>query len=217
MTDDFMLVPVQNVRSIPRIEGLEEGMRIYLNFMLLYAILALLRVRTQSLAVEFVAKLVTREKESGGTLKIAGDMEEEEYAWLPAEFLKPFQPGDTSGNPDAPASTDATLQACVEAATKAVLDREKLEAGDGSLEINGYLTDSDGGELDFCSSQILMLSVIYICFERCCTEIFRISLYAQDEFVLTQNELSTAAAQARLDTEPISCTSVDPTHFVLCA
>ena len=72
-------------------------------------------------------------------------MEEEEYAWLPAEFLKPFRPGDTSGNPGGSASTDATLQACVEAATKAVLDREKQESGDGSLEVNGYKTDSDGG------------------------------------------------------------------------
>ncbi len=73
-------------------------------------------------------------------------MEEEEYAWLPVEFLKPFRPGDTTGNPEGPASTDVTLQACVEAATKAVLDREKLEAQANSLQMNGYQTDSDGGE-----------------------------------------------------------------------
>ena len=77
-------------------------------------------------------------------------MEEEEYAWLPAEFLKPFRPGDTSGNPDGPASVDVTLQACVEAATKAVLDREKQESVEGSLELNGYRTDSDGG-ISSCS------------------------------------------------------------------
>lgn len=79
----------------------------------------------------------------------AGEMEEEEYAWLPAESLKPFQPGDTTGNPEGSASTDATLQACVEAASKAVLDRKKLELADkgrtGSAELNGYQTDSDGG------------------------------------------------------------------------
>lgn len=81
---------------------------------------------------------------------LSGDMEEEEYAWLPAEFLKPFRPGDTSGNPDGPASVDVTLQACVEAATKAVLDREKQESVEGSLELNGYRTDSDGG-ISSCS------------------------------------------------------------------
>lgn len=69
-------------------------------------------------------------------------MEEEEYAWLPAESLKPFKPGEAQG----PASTDATLQACVDAATKAVMERQEAEAAsEGALDINGHQTDSDGG------------------------------------------------------------------------
>lgn len=73
-------------------------------------------------------------------------MEEEEYAWLPAESLKPFQPGDTTGNPEGSATTDATLQACVEAASRDVLAREQLEQEQGGFsEVNGYQTDSDGG------------------------------------------------------------------------
>ena len=77
-------------------------------------------------------------------------MEEEEYAWLPAESLKPFKPGDNAGVAEGTASTDLNLQACVEAASKALLQREKLELsqeGQGNPgEMNGHQTDSDGGE-----------------------------------------------------------------------
>lgn len=80
----------------------------------------------------------------------AGDMEEEEYAWLPAESLKPFTSGDSSSNVGETASSNLTLLACVEAASRAVLEREKLEMAQEKQavpkEINGDQTDSDGGK-----------------------------------------------------------------------
>lgn len=50
----------------------------------------------------------------------AGESEDAEYAWLQAESLRPFSAGDASGNPDGILSGDATLQACVAAADRAV-------------------------------------------------------------------------------------------------
>ena len=49
-----------------------------------------------------------------------GEGEEAEYAWLQADSLKPFTAGDSTGNPDGVLSGDATLQACVAAAKRAL-------------------------------------------------------------------------------------------------
>ncbi len=40
------------------------------------------------------------------------DTEEAEYAWLPLDCIKPFTPGDVSGNGGVAASADPNLQVC---------------------------------------------------------------------------------------------------------
>lgn len=48
------------------------------------------------------------------------EAEEAEYAWLQADSLKPFTSRASTGNPDGVLSGDATLQACVAAADRAL-------------------------------------------------------------------------------------------------
>lgn len=87
----------------------------------------------------------------------AGDSESEEaeYAWLPVDCLKPFQPGDTTGNPDGTLGADGNLAACVAAADRAVVAGERAmaaaaaaAAAEGDAEALARLageSDSDGG------------------------------------------------------------------------
>lgn len=84
-------------------------------------------------------------------LLYAGDSADEaEYAWLPVDCMKPFRSGDETGNADGSVSGDATLQACVGAADKALADSElqnklKAEALRADPRALDYHTDSDGG------------------------------------------------------------------------
>ena len=79
---------------------------------------------------------------------VAGDSDEAEYAWLPVDCMKPFRPGDETGNPDGSISTDVTLQECVGAADRAVAEIERrLAAADADMLGDGDHTDSDGGKL----------------------------------------------------------------------
>lgn len=74
-------------------------------------------------------------------LYAAGDAQgddEAEYAWLPYHSIKPFAPGDVSGNETGQAPIDPVLQACVvqaEAALAAANRQQQVEDG----------SDSDGG------------------------------------------------------------------------
>lgn len=65
--------------------------------------------------------------------------DEAEYAWLPYHSIKPFAPGDVSGNETGQAPGDTVLQACVVQAEAALVSansgRQPVEDG----------TDSDGG------------------------------------------------------------------------
>ena len=77
-----------------------------------------------------------------------GDSDEAEYAWLPVDCMKPFGPGDETGNPDGSISTDVTLQECVGAADRAVAEIERrLASADADMAGDGDNTDSDGGML----------------------------------------------------------------------
>jgi hypothetical protein len=75
-------------------------------------------------------------------LLLTGDLQgddEAEYAWLPYHSIKPFAPGDVSGNETGQAPVDPVLQACVVQAEAALVaanaGRQLLEDG----------SDSDGG------------------------------------------------------------------------
>ena len=62
--------------------------------------------------------------------------------------MKPFRPGDETGNPDGSISTDVTLQECVGAADRAVAEIERrLASADADMLGDGDHTDSDGGML----------------------------------------------------------------------
>ncbi len=71
------------------------------------------------------------------------------------DCLKPFQPGDTTGNPDGTLGADGNLAACVAAADRAVVAGERAmaaaaaaAAAEGDAEALARLageSDSDGG------------------------------------------------------------------------
>ena len=80
--------------------------------------------------------------------------DEAEFAWLPMDCLKPFQPGDTCGAADGSEPDDLNLRACVGAANKAVLllqsrldERNAAAAAAGDeLLVAEEDSDSDGGQ-----------------------------------------------------------------------
>lgn len=78
-------------------------------------------------------------------------MDEAEYAWLPVDCMKEFHTGDTCGDVEGPVSADPTLQACVEAAGRAVLEGERQAAARAKASASprgeSPQADSDGGEL----------------------------------------------------------------------
>lgn len=65
--------------------------------------------------------------------------------------MKEFQAGDTSGDVDGPVGADPTLQACVAAASRAVVEGERqaaaraMGASDSPRE-DSVQSDSDGGD-----------------------------------------------------------------------
>ncbi len=82
--------------------------------------------------------------------------DEAEFAWLPMDCLKPFQPSDAGAVPstDGPISdNDANLRACVAAANKAVLAQQSrldernaaAAAAGGKQLVAEEDSDSDGG------------------------------------------------------------------------
>ena len=78
----------------------------------------------------------------------AEESDEAEYAWLPLDFIKPFQVGDVSGTEGAPASEDENLRASIaeaEAALRAAMAASPTAAGSGGGGYEECEGDSDGG------------------------------------------------------------------------
>lgn len=78
-----------------------------------------------------------------------GETEEAEYAWLPVDALRSFEPGQDGSvlNPEGQISGDTTLRASVEAAARAVLLSRSDAAAGGRGTAGHWLecSDSDGG------------------------------------------------------------------------
>jgi hypothetical protein len=79
-------------------------------------------------------------------LKPAAPDDDAEYAWLPAEALKAFMPGDTSGSGEGEPEDEA-LRLSISAANRAVIAEAKAAADDpeGAAAAAEIESDSDGG------------------------------------------------------------------------